>query len=160
RERYRSGRDERDALVSGPEEHVELQPRVHERCGVALSEDRRGFPVAEEPGVEEIRTVATGLEPETAEPQGFARDRELDEPELVILHALFRRDRGDGAIRCARVSTSRGTVTARYDRARARHHRQLLRNPVRGEQRAVPLAEEAKGRLHLPAGDEGALPPA
>ncbi len=77
---------ERNALVGGTEEHVERDAGADDGCRVAASEHQGGLTVAEQPGVEEIGTLATRFEPELAEAQGIARQRELDEVELVLVH--------------------------------------------------------------------------
>jgi exodeoxyribonuclease III len=88
RERHRRGRRERDAFVGGTEEHVEREARVRERCRIAAPEHRERFTVAEFARVEEVGTLASGLELEGSEAQRVARKRELDEGELIFLHPV------------------------------------------------------------------------
>ena len=85
-ERHGGGGGERDALVRRPEQHVELEARARERRGVTLAEHRDGFAVVEQAGVEEVGTLAAGLELEAAEAQRVARHGEVDEGSLILLH--------------------------------------------------------------------------
>ena len=87
-QRDRRGGRERDALVGRPEEHVEGEPGAHDGRGIAAAEHVRRLPVAEQPGVEEVRALAPGLQREFAEPQCLASQGQVDESELVLLHVI------------------------------------------------------------------------
>src|SRR6202008_1509242 len=76
REGDRRGGGERNALVGGAEDQVELETRAHDGGGIAASEHGRRLAVAEEPGIEEIGAVASGLEPELPAAQSLALKRE------------------------------------------------------------------------------------
>jgi hypothetical protein len=88
RKRDRRGGRERDALVGGAEQHVELETGTGERGRITLAEHRDRFAIVEQPGVEEVRAVASGLELERAEAQSTARHGEVDESSLILLHVL------------------------------------------------------------------------
>jgi hypothetical protein len=85
-QRHRGGGGERNSLVGRAEQHVELKARARERGGVALAEHGDGFAVIEQPRIEEVRALATGLQLEIAEAQRAARQGEVDEGSLVLLH--------------------------------------------------------------------------
>src|ERR1700733_574973 len=86
RERYGCGGDEGNALVGGTEEHVELDSRLDERGCVAAPQERRRLPVAEESRIEEVGALASGFQCELSETQSIARERKVDERQLIILH--------------------------------------------------------------------------
>ena len=88
-ERYRRAGDQRDALVGGAEQHDVADARALQGSCVALAEDADGFAVVEQAGVEEIRTFAARFQGEAPEAQGRARQREVDEAALVILHGGY-----------------------------------------------------------------------
>src|SRR5215468_5210066 len=128
RERDGGGGGERNALVRGTKEHIEGEPGGDDGGGIAAAEQRRRFPIAEESRVEEVGAVASGFEREAPEAQRFASQREVDEGELVLLHAISLRH--------------------------ARNHRQRLRHPLGGREGPVSLVAPAAGGFHLSAGDQ------
>src|SRR5581483_6874875 len=91
-QRYSGDCGEWNALVGWPEQHVELDPRARDRGGIAATQECGRLAVAEESGIEEIGAFPAGLELEMAKPQRIARQREVDEGELVVLHGEFPRD--------------------------------------------------------------------
>ncbi len=83
---HRRRRDEGDALVGRPEQYIELDARLNECRRVTLPQRRRRLAVAEQSGVEEVGALASRFQLEAAEAEGLARQRELDEAKLVVLH--------------------------------------------------------------------------
>src|ERR1700733_9884574 len=79
---------ERDALVRWAEQHVEAETGSVDGGGVAATERRERLAVAEQAGVEEVRTLTAGLEREAPEAQRIAPQCEVDEQELVLLHVI------------------------------------------------------------------------
>ena len=73
-------RDERDPLVGGAVEHVELDARREDGLRVAASEPGEGPPGVEQPGIEEVGADAPGLELELPETKRVALEGEVDEP--------------------------------------------------------------------------------
>ncbi len=61
-------------------------PDASSAARVALPQHGGGLAVAEQAGVEEVGALATGFQLEAAEAQRVARQREIDEAELVVLH--------------------------------------------------------------------------
>jgi len=99
RQRDGGGRRQRDALVGGAEQHVEADPRGHRAGRVRLAELAQRAPRVEQPGVEEIRAHATGLEREFTEAQHVAAQGEVEEGALVVEHrdvSGFERGKGIG----------------------------------------------------------------
>src|SRR4029079_12708673 len=85
RERGRRRRDQRDALVGRPKQHVECDPGTGGGPRVMAAEhgDRAGG--VEEPGVKEIRAHASRLEREFAEPEHAELETQANE--IGLLHA-------------------------------------------------------------------------
>src|SRR5690606_23019350 len=80
---------QRDALVGGSEQQVELSQfagalRRVDRIGIAAGQFRHYRAGIEATGVEEIWTVADGLEGELAEAQGLRAQCELQEAGAVV----------------------------------------------------------------------------
>jgi len=94
-QRNRSGRGQRDALIGGPEEHVELPAffllRADQPLGIELGEAPQALAIVKEPGIEEIRGVPAGLCSELAELQDACAQSEADK--LVTIfhsHRLYK----------------------------------------------------------------------
>src|SRR5262249_18540858 len=90
-------------LVGWPEEHVELDARAQDRGGVTAAQRGGGGSVAEQSRIEEIGTLAAGFELEAAKAQSIPRQGQVDELELIVLHAteprrwIVARDAASGA---------------------------------------------------------------
>ena len=82
-ERGRRGRHERNALVGRPEQHVERHARQRRGARIEAAERTDGVARAEQAGVEEIRTHASGFQFELAEAQYAEVEAEADEVGLV-----------------------------------------------------------------------------
>ena len=120
-QRGRRQRDQRNALVGGAEQHVEVDARLAGRSRVVAAELGERVARVEESGVEEVRADAAGLQLELAELQHADFQRQLDELRLVSAHgsalARVRRSRAPSG----RVSHARrGTRNAPPDESRMR----------------------------------------
>ncbi len=82
----RRGSGQRDALVGGPEKHIELDTRSDDGLGVTTPQLRQGLPGAEQTGIEEIGAAATGFEGEITETQRLHLQRQGHKLLLISFH--------------------------------------------------------------------------
>ena len=77
-----------DSLFRRLANTVEAHARSADGGGITASHQRRRLAVAEQPGVEEVGTLAAGLQREAAEAQRRAAQRQVDEREGELLHVI------------------------------------------------------------------------
>ena len=77
RERRRGDGDQGNALVSGSEQHIELQPGGRHRRRVGASHRADGGAGVEQSGVEKVRTLAARFQRKAAESQNSRAARTI-----------------------------------------------------------------------------------
>ena len=77
---------QRDALVGGAKQHIEDNAALDYRCGVEAPQLGQRQTTVEQPGIEEVRAGAPGLEGEGTKAQDSTLDGKTNELALVSLH--------------------------------------------------------------------------
>mmetsp|Transcript_2622 Transcript_2622/g.3550 ORF Transcript_2622/g.3550 Transcript_2622/m.3550 type:complete len:497 (-) Transcript_2622:76-1566(-) len=144
---HRHGRDQRDALVGGAEQHVELHAAAHDGLGVEPPEPQQRLARAEQPGVEEVRRHPAGLERELPEAQHLLLQRELDELLLVGQDGLA----GRALLRLRNLLPPRGVDLLPEALGRRRLVRRPRDAPRDGHQQPAALGVQPRqaGRLQV-----------